>query len=478
MGEEIKRRARHVAATDDARGEARRLGEPREQVEPRRFADGHGVEPRARAHAGQARAQRRELAFAHRGLPVAQVHDRAVALRIERAVGRFDHRPEVGGAAASVVGERVEHGTARVLRDALQSRRLAAHGARADVPREHEQPVALGERPRERLGQRLPELERGRIHRGRVIDHEHEVDAFIPGLARVGIGRAHRDAEVAAAVGRGARLRAGGGVHAHARPVARRSAAQVEHEVRGGDHVAARERHVGVVAARTGARANLGRARAREVEVGAKLADTGSERGQREAVGAPAVGARGEPLGVGHEHAACHRGRDRVEPRVIASGRVPFEQRRVVRRALVDLLLIRARGGLTLAHEAVDQHAVAVDGEALQHRAARHAQRVEALDRVRRRVEEGLFELGHREVAHHAHARVEALHHQRPARRSGLAWAARGHGAEAHRARDARGLGELVGHRARPVVEERTRRGVRFARVQHRVLARVHGAAT
>ncbi len=231
-----------------------------------------------------------------------------------------------------------------------------------------------------------------------------------------------------------------------------------------------------VVAPRALARADLVRPRTTDVDVDAELAHARAERGQREPPGAPAVGPRRDPLGVRDEHLAGHPRRDRVEPRVVAPRRVPLEERGVVRRARVDLRLIVARGDGLLSHEAVDHRAVSIDGEALEHRAPRHRERVDPLDGVSGGVEEGLFELGHREVTDDRNARVHALEREGPPRRALLVGPARGHRAEAHRGAHRHARREVVGEAARPVVEERARRDVGGAAAQVGVFARVHGA--
>lgn len=108
---------------------------------------------------------------------------------VEGGVGGLDHRAEVGGAAAVVGGEGVEGGAAGLGGGGAELGRWVPWGAGADVTGEDEKAVAWGERAGEGLGEGLFELDGHRVGGGGVIDDHDEVDAFVAGLAGVGVGR-------------------------------------------------------------------------------------------------------------------------------------------------------------------------------------------------------------------------------------------------------------------------------------------------
>jgi hypothetical protein len=105
--------ARDVGAAGDAGGEARGLGDAREELEARRLAHGDGVEARVRAHARDAGAQGGQVALANGGVAVADVHDGVVALRVEGALRGVDHGAKVRRAAPRVAREEVDAGEPR-----------------------------------------------------------------------------------------------------------------------------------------------------------------------------------------------------------------------------------------------------------------------------------------------------------------------------------------------------------------------------
>src|SRR5690606_3264574 len=112
-------------------------------------------------------------------------------------------------------------------------------------------------------------------------------------------------------------------------------------------------------------------ARADRARVGAAHVDLDAELLQLErALGAAhriAIDARAvrvgapEPLAVADEDAPRLAVPDRVDARAVRARRLPLEQRRIERRALIDLRLV-GRGGLALlTDEAVDEPPVAID---------------------------------------------------------------------------------------------------------------------
>ncbi len=206
-----------------------------------------------------------------------------------------------------------------------------------------------------------------------------------------------------------------------------------------------------------------------EVDGGVQLLDAGQALlgalgGHRVHVEPPIVlrARAAQPLRVGHHHAPRLAGADGVEPGPVHPGRVPLEQRRVLGRALVDVGLVLRGGGRLLLDVAPHHRAVAVDAEAVQHRALRRAEAVDPLHHLRAGVEEHLVHLGHGEVAVDAHPHVEPLDGQGEARRPLLSRAPRAHRAHAV----GRRLGGAIGggEPARPVVP-REHRGDGRARV-------------
>src|SRR5262249_40504232 len=134
-----------------------------------------------------------------------------------------------------------------------------------------------------------------------------------------------------------------------------------------------------------------------------------------------------EPFGVANDHAPRVAGPDRIEPRPENTGRVPLEQRRILRRTLVDVGLVLRGRGLLLLHAPPDEYAVAIDAEPVQRRPFGRPEAVDAFDHLRARVEEELVDLGDREVLLDGDAHVEALNRERKARRPLLAGLARAH---------------------------------------------------
>lgn len=135
--------------------------------------------------------------------------------------------------------------------------------------------------------------------------------------------------------------------------------------------------------------------------------------------GAVAFGSA-QPFGVADHDPAGLAGADGIDPGSVGAGRVPDQQRRVIGRAAIDLGVIGLLRLRPLADVSVDQPAVAVHGEALEHRVGGGAKAVDPLDGLAGGVEEDLVDLGDGVVAVDLDPDVEPPGHQRPAGQAGL----------------------------------------------------------
>jgi hypothetical protein len=413
----------------------------------------------------EAIAQRLGRDLAHGGLPVADVHDRAAPLRIELGRGVGEQRAQIRGPSPLHRGQPLEPRAALAVVERGQRAAAVDHRVQLRVARPERRAI-VGPQLREHgLREAAGDAQRARLGRGRGIHDDGEID---PGRRRRAPGRPHGHQQVVGLLARDLRDEAGLGLLG--RVLGRHSVRRAE-----GDRLLLprveeldgeiRERHdverlhddPRAVARAAHARAHPLRPGAREVDAHRQLLDA-RQRAAR-ALGGHGIHVQapvglwslpGQPLGVARDHAPLRARRDGVQARRVDAGAGPHEQRRILGRALVDVALVLRERRRALLDLAPHEVAVAVDAEALQHGARGRAEAEEALDDVRRRVHEGLVDLGHGEVVVDRHAHVEALHDEREAGLALVAGGPRADRADAERSRLARGVGR--GEAARPVV--------------------------
>ena len=436
-------------------------GEGLEELEVGVAADRHRVEPHRLGQAVEALDEPVGAELAHRGRAVADVDDGAVALRIEERGGGGDRLAEVGGAARRDAREAVQERLHPIGRGRPELGRLALDdGADGEVGADHRDPIVLAEVRGERLDHAAAELEVAAVGRRGDVREDHEVDLLVRG-ARERRREDEREVEVVALVGLVGHL---GRVRRARWCLVRRgpralqlalAAHELEPEIGARAEVGAADAHRALLDDRAHPGADADRARLGDVGGERELLDVRRARAAAHRVSVHPRGAargRAEPLGVADHDAARGAGLDRVDARAVAPRRVPLEQRGILGGAPVDLRLVGGAGLRLLPDVAVDEALVAIDGEALQHGALGDADAVEALDGLRRGVEEELIDLGDREVAIDPDADVEAPHDERPARETHLVGDARLERAHAFGAAGARRPGSRQA--ARPVVPE------------------------
>ena len=373
-------------------------------------------------------------------------------------------------AASLHPGEPREDAPPRGLVHRREAREFADDRPQPGVAGPHRGAIPFAEVREERRRRRARDGKRRGIGGRRGVDDHREIE---PALGRgdvagaeaheqvVGLGRGLLDRGVAllrrqrverqrvtGAVGRG---RAHAGVEELEREVGAR------HEI-----VLANDHRVALAHAGH-AHAHVARGGLLEVEARGQLLDDG-ERALRPLGGhrvgvEPALAVRTrstEPLGVAHDDAARLAGPDRVEPRAVHPGRVPLEQRWILLRAGVDVGLVLGRRCVLLLGAPPDDHAVAIDAEAMKRGAVGSAKPVGALDSLGAGVEEDLVDLGDREVVIERDLDVQLLDRERKLGHALLAGAARAHRAHAVRRR----LGAAIGggEPARPVLPRHRRR--------------------
>ncbi|MCZ7682837.1 MAG: hypothetical protein M5U28_30180 [Sandaracinaceae bacterium] len=477
-------RVGRLRALLDAQREPAAARERLEQLEVRVAAGADRVEADRMRQPREALEQPVRAQLADRRRAVAHVDDGVRPLRIEER-GRVGQRlPEIGRAARGHARQPVEQAL-DVLGGGLGERGLALHH-RADgqVARDDRHAVARVEVRGDRLDHAAAELEVAAVGGRRDVRDDHHVERVgvrLPGQLRRQDERQVEEVALVRLVRHGGRVGRAGRRFVLRDPGALRvllAADQLHPEVRARREVAAADAHRALLDLRAHAGAHALGARLGHVRADRELLDVRSARAAAHGVAVHARragGGRVQPLRVADHDAAGLARIDRVDARAVAPGRVPLEERGVLRGAAVDLLLVGLPRLRALAHVAVDQAIVSVHREALEHRALGDADSVEALDGLAGRVEEELIDLGHREVALDAHAHVEPADDQRPAGEADLVRDAR-----LQRA-DARGAGAVArarpGQAARPVVPEggRVHLGARGA--EHELFARRGDAA-
>ncbi len=471
--EEPQRRARRRVRVPDAlrEGAAR---EPREERHVRAVAHAEPEEPHGPRQLGEPLPQIQERQLAHRRRPVADVDDGAAARRIQRFGCGAEHRAEVRRAAAGELREPRQDRPPRLLVDSRELVLARHHGPQPHVAGPHDGAIFLAEVREERRHLRARERELRSVRRRRRVDHDSEIQ---PARRERHVARAHRHDHVV-----GLRLRA----LDRALPLLRRQRVeihsvlrrvrhlphrpvveQLDGEIRPRHHVVIAHHEEAVLARRGHPRAHVLGTGARQVDEDRQLLDRGQRavralRGHRVNVHAPLAPGpcAAEPLRVPHHNAPRLTGPDRVEARLVRAGALPLEQRGIFLRSGVHVRLVLLRRRLLLLHAAPRDRAAAVHAEPVQRRAVRRAEPVDALDGLRRRVEEHLVDLGRREVPVDRHLHVEPLDREREPRRPGAPRGARAHGPDAVRRRLRRPIRRREA--ARPVVPRHDRLGRRL----------------
>ena len=471
--EQQQRRPRCLVAVADAHGQGA-AGEPLEEGQIGAITHAQAEDAHRPREPGEAGGEIPERGLAHRRDRVADVHDRAPPLRVERARGVAEHPPEIGGTARRRRRQRGEDPAPHVRVHRDEPRSIGEQRPEPCVPRPGRHPIARPQVRQQRRGRRAGDRERGGIGGRRGVDDDGQIE---PARGRREVARTQPHQHVvglAPAPGAVATfgLAALGGRQGVHGPSVRRAVAggsapavveELEREVRPRHEVVLADRHRRPLPDPGHAHPDLVRCGPRQVEAHRELLDHGQRSlgalgGHRVHVEAAlAVGAgAAQPLRIAHHHAPRLAGTDGVEPRPVHAGGVPLEQRRVLGRALVDVGLVLRGGGGLLLDVAPDDDAVTIDPEAMERRAGRGAEAVQPLDHLGAGVEEGLVHLGDGEVAIDGDDRRELLDRQREPGRPLIPGAARPHRAHAvgRRRRRAEGGAEAAG----PVLPGESRR--------------------
>ncbi len=339
--QELHRRLRRLLAALDAERESAAPHEPVEQIELRLRADRDAVQPRRQGQALEALLQGGQVELADRRERVADVHDRTRAPALEQLRRGGQGRAEVRGAARGLARQHVEDRLLRGFGRGLEARAALADAVHRHVRGDDRDAVPVAEVPQDRLDDAPAELEARRVGAGRQVDEQDEVQRVRDLEVALGL-REELGQEVVALVGVRRRVE-------HRRrlvigPVGRHLSArgrdtdQVEPEVGARLEVGLHEHDAIAHAARAETRPDALRARLGQVDLEGQLADARAAADRVAVLAARRV--RADPLRVAHDDAPGRAGRDRVDAGAVLVGGLPLEERRVLGRALVDLLVV------------------------------------------------------------------------------------------------------------------------------------------
>ena len=402
LGEHAHDGARGLGALLDREGVS--VEEAAQQLQVRAVSDRQPEEARGRVEGGEGGAQRRRVEVARRGQPVAEVEHRRARPACDELTRVAQAAPEIGRAAEVHARDALEQRLAVLLGCRDESFGRAVGGVRRDVGQPDGHAVRGRDLPEHRLHHRPRDLEILGVRLARDVEQHHQLERRRLPLVVLLDDRLGRHVEEhvallplrhgpAALLGRRAH-------HVGAHLIVRRRllVVEVEVEVRARPEVALAQHDPLVVDGGAHARAQPADGGARGVHLQDELTE---ERGlalhlHRVDVGAR-VGAPVQPLRVAQADAHRRAGRDRVDARAQPVRAVVGELRALHLVAHPAELVARAHAH-RVDHRLLEA-APLVDGEGLHDRAAGQADHPLALERVAPRVEEGLRDVGGREVA-------------------------------------------------------------------------------